>query len=91
MHEHTHTHTAVCQPGDLRLAGGSSDFEGRVELCVDETWTSVCADGAWTNLDANVACRQAGYSATGTSQNYINFSLVHMIIKIHKHQYSHKC
>ena len=27
----------------------------------------MCADGAWTNLDANVACRQAGYSATGMS------------------------
>ena len=40
-------------------------FEGRVELCIDETWTTICADGAWTNIDANIACRQAGYAATG--------------------------
>ena len=64
-HMHTHT-TVLCETNALRLVGGSNDFEGRVELCIDETWTSVCADGSWTNVDANVVCRQAGYSATGT-------------------------
>lgn len=54
----------------MRIVGGISVFEGRVELCINEIWNTICADGAWTNNDANVACREAGYSATGM-YNYV--------------------
>ena len=55
---------AACTNGDLRLIGGSSSFEGRVEICWNNEWATVC-DDFWSNADARVVCRQLGLTATG--------------------------
>ena len=51
----------VCEDGDLRLVNGSSDTEGRVEICMNNTYGTIC-DNRWDFLDAQVACRQLRYS-----------------------------
>ena len=52
---------AACTDGDVRLVNGSSPSEGLVETCNGSQWFQVCDEG-WTSNDAEVVCRQLGYT-----------------------------
>ena len=52
----------ICQDGEIRLAGGSTPYEGRVEICQNEQWGTIC-DSPWDDNAATVVCNQLGYSA----------------------------
>ena len=47
------------EPVPIRLVGGSTDNEGRVEVYFNNTWGTVCHTG-WGAPDAMVVCRQLG-------------------------------
>ena len=55
---------STCTDGDLRLVGGASKLEGRVEVCYNNQWGAVC-DNYWTTSDATVVCKQLGFLSFG--------------------------
>jgi len=53
-----------CSDGDVRLIGGSSPYEGRVEVCINNNFGTVCDDGTWGTNEANVVCNQLQFGST---------------------------
>lgn len=56
--------TFDCVDGDIRLVGGSTTLEGRVEVCFNNAWGAVC-DNSFGNEEASVVCSQLGFLRAG--------------------------
>ena len=61
-----------CSDGAVRLVGGSTVYEGRVELCINRLWGTVCSHSSrfssrsrWNVNNAKVVCRQLGHQELG--------------------------
>ena len=56
----------------VRLAGGTSNLEGRVEVLVSGQWGTIC-DPQFDRNDGNVVCRQLGFSESRDIYTYSQF------------------
>ena len=63
---------ADCEDGDVKLVGGNTQYEGRVEVCINQVWGTVCSSGYYYywwlwyyNYNSNVICRQLGHMELG--------------------------
>ena len=70
---------ADCNDGDVRLVGGSTQYEGRVEVCINQVWGTVCSYSYyWRTPNSNVVCRQLGHMKLGifVTTYIINYSCI---------------
>ena len=77
---HVHYSGPECTENSIRLRGGVSSLEGRVEVCLGGAWGTVCDDG-WSGNDAIVTCRQLGFQTNG---EYLHLMFC-LCIKISRH------
>ena len=61
-----------CADGDVRLTGGESLWEGRVEICQSNSYLRVC-DDLWDEPEARVVCRQVNYTGPGELTSVFEF------------------
>ena len=73
-----------CTHGALRLVGGRTSNEGRVEICINGVWGTVCHSG-WSSNDARVVCRQLGFPLD-VSGSGMNFALISFYARSFHHQ-----
>ena len=48
--------------GEIRLRGGT-EKEGRVEMCLNNTWGTLCSN-SWSDTEVAVACQQLGHASS---------------------------
>ena len=66
--------------GELRILGGPNVTSGRIEVFDNMLgWGTIC-DDFWSRADAEVACRQLGFSSVG---NFISTNFTYTANKEH--------
>ena len=54
-----------CTDGQVRLFGGLTDYEGTVEICINNAWGTISDGYGWGYEEAQTVCNALGYTAPG--------------------------
>ena len=66
------TDESNCTDGEVRLVGGSTKYEGRVEVCINRAWGTVCGySNGWGQQEASVVCHQVGAMRYGATYDLV--------------------
>ncbi|XP_052789613.1 scavenger receptor cysteine-rich type 1 protein M130-like isoform X2 [Mya arenaria] len=57
-------HLCYAASSNIRLVGGSSQYSGRVEIQVNQRWSTICHHG-FSDTNAAVICRMLNFPTTG--------------------------
>ncbi len=63
----------LIESSTIRLVGGRTSLEGRVEILLDGRWGTICANQNWNAAAAATVCRQLGLSTNGKNSITITF------------------
>ena len=66
-----------CTDGQVRLFGGSTDYEGTVEICINNAWGTI-SDYGWGYEEAQTVCNALGYTAPGMNTRVYLITKYHM-------------
>lgn len=72
----------TCREGDRRLANGTFDQRGRVELCINGLWGTVC-DDEWDDTDALSFCADLGFPGTSKQGKKIKYLVASIAMLLH--------
>ena len=76
IHKACYIHSSICvltidpgtnncsSVGEVKLRDGVTQFEGRVEVCLDGHWGTICSS-SWRSNNARVVCGQLGFPTSG--------------------------
>ena len=60
---------ANCTDGQVRLFGGTTEYDGTVEVCLNNAWGTISAGyWSWNYEEAQTVCNSLGYTAPGEFQ-----------------------
>ena len=70
-----------CKHGSVQLAGSGAVSFGRVEVCINELWSTIC-DHHWTVTEASVICSQLGFYKQGLIKVFHKQKIMGTTVKI---------
>ena len=56
---------ANCTDGQVRLFGGTTEYEGTVEVCLNNAWGTISGVYWYGHEEAQTVCNSLGYTAPG--------------------------
>ena len=73
-----------CTEGEIRLTGGASYNEGRVETCLNGEWGTIC-DQMWNTTEAGVVCRQLQFASHSNGYKHVSSFINQLISQDQRH------
>ena len=59
-----------CTDGEVRLVGGSTEYEGTVQICLNRAWGTVCDRYGFGYEEAQTVCNALGHTTPGSMKHF---------------------